>query len=185
MYKKVLLAILLAIVGASHVAAQRAYVCYTSSNQTVTFYYDREYNSRLADKRFFLPNDETAKPDWYSDNHNEFEDATHVVFDPSFIDAQLPYASSNFIYSKIKSASYWFCGMPNLVSITGMEYLDLSEAEYFHYMFSGCSSLTTIDFSESKLERFGGVSSASGAECMFQNCTNLTTICVSSEHFGV
>ena len=183
MYKKVLLAILLAIVGASHVAAQRAYVCYTSSNQTVTFYYDREYDSRLADKRFFLPNDETAKPDWYSDNHNEFEDATHVVFDPSFIDAQLPYASSNFIYSKIKSASYWFCGMPNLVSITGMEYLDLSEAEYFHYMFSGCSSLTTIDFSESKLERFGGVSSASGAECMFQNCTNLTTICVSSEPF--
>ena len=157
-----------------------AYACYTSSNTTLTFYYDDQRSSRTGTT--YSLNTGSTYPAWYTDGTNA--NVTKVVFDPSFADARPTTTGS------------WFQNMENLQSITGMSYLNTSEVTYMAYMFSNCSGLTGIDLSHFNTSRvttmrtmFGScqalesldlshfnTSQVTNMEYMFYSCANLRTI---------
>ena len=135
-----------------------AYACYTPSNTTLTFYYDKQRNSRPGTT--YDLNTGTHDTGWHTDSTNA--EVTKVVFDPSFVDAHPT------------TTYYWFYFMTNLQSITGMEYLNTSEVTKMGYMFTGCNQLTSIDlshFNTSKVTDMGA---------MFAYCDNLTSLDLSS-----
>ena len=95
------------------------------------------------------------KPVWW----NVVKDyCKNVIFQNSFRDV------------RPTSLSYWFNGMKELETVTGIEYLNTSEVTHMSMMFASCSKLKTIDvgsFDVSKVE---------SATSMFSGCTQLTTI---------
>ena len=139
--------------------APKAYAVYTSDNTSLTFYYDNQRSTREGTT--YDLNVGTSQPGWYSDGINS--SVTQVVFDPSFADA-LP-----------TTTFYWFNGMGNLQSITGMtQYLNTSEVTNMCSMFQDCSSLASIDvsgFNTSKVQNFGSI---------FQSCSGLTSLDLSN-----
>ena len=94
---------------------------------------------------------------WYSQRAT----VTAVVFDAS-------YATARPTYIK-----YWFNGMSELTSITGMkEYLNTSEvaAAGAYALFAGCSKLTSVDVSGFDMSKINDLSR------MFASCKALETI---------
>ena len=89
---------------------KEAYACYTPSNTTLTFYYDSQRSSRTGTT--YDLNTDDIDTGWDTDGTNA--SVTKVVFDPSFAGA------------RPTSTCGWFYYMPNLESITGMEYLGCS-----------------------------------------------------------
>ncbi len=85
-----------------------------------------------------------------------------VVFTPAFIN----YRPS--------SCYNWFYGMSMLSSITGLEYLNTADVTNMGCMFSGCSSLTSLDL------RSFDVSNVTNMCLMFFNCSSLTSLDLSS-----
>ncbi len=156
-----------------------AYACYTSSNTTLTFYYD---NLRSSHTNTYSLNTGTVEPGWLSAN------VTEVVFDSSFAGA------------RPKSTFSWFSGMANLESIEGMSYLNTSEVTDMRWMFYNCSKLTSLDLShfdtsdvDYMARMFSGCSNLTILDLssfntslvddmsnMFYECRNLQTICVGS-----
>ena len=135
-----------------------AYACYTSSNTTLTFYYDNQRYSRTGTTYNLNMKYVYDRPAWYNDGtcHN----VTKVVFDPSFADA------------RPTTTYYWFCLMENLQSVTGLSYLNTSEVTNMSDMFNNCTDLTSLDLS--------GFNTANVTDMfrMFYNCYNLRTIYV-------
>ena len=161
-----------------------AYACYTSSNTTLTFYYDTQRSSRTGTT--YDLNTGYADIGWQTDGTNA--SVTKVVFDPSFAGA------------RPTITCVWFDGMTNLQSITGMSYLNTSEVTDMSYMFAGCEKLTSVDvshFNTSKVIYMGrmfdlctrltsldlssfNTSHVAEMRSMFSNCSNLRTIYVGS-----
>ena len=134
------------------------YAVYTDENTTLTFYYDYKRKSRTGTT--YSLNTGYNDPDWYNDD--SYESVTHVVFDSSFADA------------RPKTTCSWFCSMENLQSITGMEYLNTSEVTNMYWMFSSCSSLTSLDLGHFNTDKVTIMAA------MFVNCTGLTALDLSS-----
>jgi surface protein len=133
-----------------------AYACYTPENTTLTFYYDNQHSSRPGTTYFLNTGD---YPGWETDG--TYASVTQVVFDPSFADAR-------------PTTTYcWFYEMSNLVSITGISYLNTSEVTNMSLMFPACTHLTSLDLSSFNTSQ---VTDMSG---MFQNCSSLTSLDVS------
>ena len=133
---------------------KEAYACYTSSNTTLTFYYDSQRSSRTGTTYDLNTGDNITG--WESDGTNA--SVTKAVFDPSFAGAR-------------PTTTYdWFYGMTNLQSITGMSYLNTSEVTNMAYMFMWCTSLTSLDVS-----RFN-TSKVTSMRSMFKYCTSLTSL---------
>ena len=133
-----------------------AYACYTPSNTTLTFYYDKLRSSRTGTT--YDLNEGDNYTEWETDGING--SVTKVVFDPSFADAR---PTTTFD---------WFYDMTNLQSITGMSYLNTSEVTNMSWMFNHCNDLTSLDlsnFNTSNVDRM---------TCMFYGCYNLRTIYV-------
>ena len=139
-----------------------AYAVYTPSNTTLTFYYDGIRGSRPGTTYDLTLPDTSIWPGWYFDYDTQAA-VTRVVFDLTFssVRPQTTYA--------------WFSGMSNLTTITGMkEYLNTSEVTNMNNMFSGCSSLTSLDvsgFNTSNVEYMAS---------MFYGCSNLKNLDLSS-----
>ncbi|MBR7017614.1 MAG: BspA family leucine-rich repeat surface protein [Prevotella sp.] len=133
---------------------KEAYACYTSSNKTLTFYYDNLRSSR-EDKTYDL---RMGEPGWETDGTRSY--VTKVVFD------------SSFAVVRPTTTYHWFFGMLYLQSIEGMRYLNTSEVTDMEDMFTGCMALTSLDlshFNTSKVTQMGA---------MFYGCTKLQTIYV-------
>ena len=164
-----------------------AYACYTSSNTTLTFYFDKLRSSRSGKTYDALNTDRTENvAGWLSDY--TYRDVTNVVFDPSFANA------------RPRSTCDWFYNMDNLESIEGMNYLNTSMVTSMGSMFEGCVRLTRLDlssFNTSKVTNMSymfasckslttldlssfSTSGVRGMDRMFINCTNLQTIYVGS-----
>ncbi len=164
--------------------AVQAYACYTSSNTTLTFYYDTQRSSRTGTT--YDLNTGINDAGWDSDGTRS--NVTKVVFDPSFADAR-------------PTTTYdWFYGMQKLESITGMEYLNTSEVTNMSWMFTNCKKLTSLDLSHFNTSKVTNMNSMFGAcwgltsldfssfntskvtnmNSMFGACTNLRTIYVGS-----
>ena len=159
-----------------------AYACYTSSNTTLTFYYDSQRSSRTGTT--YDLNTGANDTGWENDGTNA--NVSRVVFDPSFANAR-----PTTTYS-------WFYNMRNLQSITGMSYLNTSEVTNMNWMLTNCEKLTSLDvshFNTSKVinmnHMFSGcigltsldlssfnTSNVTMMSSMFYNCTNLRTIYV-------
>ena len=153
-----LFALVAAMMCALGASAIEAYACYTSSNTTLTFYYDNLRSSRPGTT--YDLNTGSQYTDWDTDGTKA--SVTKVVFDPSFANAR-------------PTTTYdWFYGMTNLQSITGMSYLNTSEVTNMSLMFQNCYQLTSLDlshFNTSKVTDMGG---------MFSNSTGLTYLDLSS-----
>jgi surface protein len=131
-----------------------AYACYTSSNTTLTFYYDNQRSSRTGTT--YDLNTGGNKTGWESDGTNA--SVTKVVFDPSFAGAR-------------PTTTYdWFYDMTNLQSITGLSYLNTSEVTNMAWMFGGCTVLTSLDVSHFN------TSKVTLMYYMFGFCENLTSL---------
>ena len=134
-----------------------AYACYTTSNTTLTFYYDTQRRSREG--TIYVLNVDDNLPDWIDDDTNT--KVTKVLFHPSFVK----------VYPTITYS--WFFGMENLQSITGINYLNTSEVTNMSYMFSGCN-LTSLDLSHFSTANVIDMS------CMFCYCEQLESLDLSS-----
>ena len=137
-----------------------AYAYYTAENTTLTFYYDAIRSTRSG-KTYDLNSDDYP-PSWYYSSNGIVGNVTQVVFDPSFADAR-PTRMNN-----------WFSTMSNLLSITGMEYLNTSEVTNMNFMFNKCSKLGSVDLSHFN------TSKVTDMKAMFQNCFALTSLDLSS-----
>ena len=111
--------------------SQEAYVCFTPEDSTMTFYYDDLRSSRTGTT--YNAYTDGNKPRWYYDGFNL--KTARVVFDPSFADA------------RPTRTGQWFSDFKNLKTITGMEYLNMSQVNYVGWMFCYCNKLESIDLS--------------------------------------
>ena len=82
----------------------------------------------------------------------------HIVFDKSF-SSYTPTSLYNF-----------FAYLTKLETITGLEYLNTEKVTDMSYMFSGCSSLTSLDVTHFNTENVTNMS------FMFSNCSALTSL---------
>ena len=139
-------------------AGTEPYACYTSSNRTLTFYYDNLRSSRSG-KTYDL-NTGYSDIGWEIDGTNV--NVRKVVFDPSFVAA------------RPTTTNGWFYEMSNLQSITGMAYLNTSEVTNMQYMFHECCGLTSLDLSNFNTSKVGNIHS------MFSGCTGLTSLNLTS-----
>ena len=154
MKTKLFLALVCAILCTFTSAAAEGYAVYTPSNTTLTFYYGDKPSGAYSLNRG------DNYPEWY--NNGVYATATKVVFNSSFAQA------------RPVSTAHWFHKMDKLTSITGMNYLNTSEVIYMTSMFSGCSSLTSLDLSGFKTSLVGDMG------YMFDGCSSLTTLDLSS-----
>ena len=150
------LVLVVAMMCALGVSAQEAYAVYTADNTTLSFYYDNDRGTRTGTT--YGLNDGPSDPGWVTDFTNL--SVKQVVFDPSFESAR---PTSTF---------YWFSGMRNLESITGMEYLNTSEVVRMDNMFNRCYKLTSLN-----LEKFN-IAKVTDMSEMFRSCGALQTIYV-------
>ena len=137
-------------------AMVEGYVCHTSSNTTLTFYYDNQRYYRTG--TMYDLNKGYDNPDWIN-----LGTVTRVVFDPSFADA------------RPSTTSHWFADMRTIQSITGLNYLNTSNVNHMEYMFYDCTSLETLDLTSFNTAHVVNM------EYMFYNCKKLKTIFVSDD----
>lgn len=126
------------------------------NNGTLTFYYDDKREERTGVLYNF-------SPAWPEEGYlSNAEEITAVVMDSTVAD-----------YHHIQSTSFWFCGMTNLSSIQGLQYLDTRNVTDMSYMFYNCSSLTTLDASNFDTQNVADM------RMMFCNCKLLSSLDVS------
>ena len=168
--------------GAEPWVVIEAYACYTPDNTTLTFYCDDLRSTRTGTT--YDLNTGHYVPRWYQES--VFSNLTQVVFDPSFANA------------RPTSTYSWVSKMENLVSITGMEYLNTSEVTDMGSMFAACEKLETLDLSQFNTMKVTNMdymfcwcyyiqcidmssfntSNVTNMNAMFGACYNLTTIYV-------
>lgn len=133
------------------------YAVLSNNNTVLTFYYDDQKTARngMSVGPFDLP----QSRGWY-----EAKDfITSVVFDDSFADCRT-----------ITSTAYWFDLCFNLISISGLQFLNTSNVTDMDGMFWECSSLSALDLSNFN------TSNVTNMNFMFASCTALTTLDVSN-----
>ena len=126
------------------------YAALNEDNTTLTFYYDREMESRSGIG--------IASRGW----KNQCASIKSVVFDESFTDCDF-----------LTSTAYWFAGCNNLTSITGINRLKTEYVNDMRYMFQDCSGLTNLDVSNFNTENVVYM------EGVFSGCSGLTSLDVS------
>ncbi len=156
--KKLLFILICILAGVQTTKAQEAYACYTSSNATLTFYYDNLRSTRTGTTY----NLNTGENDIGWEKAGVNVDVTQVVFDSSFANA------------RPATTCGWFFNMQKLQSITGMQYLNTCEVTNMAWMFKYCELLTSIDVSHFNTAK------VTNMRCMFYGCSGLTSLDLSS-----
>ena len=154
------------------------YAVMSDENKTMTFYYDKEKDSRGG---------MSATNYWEWDNYRE--SITQVVFDESMANC-----------TDLTSTAGWFRDCSNLTTLTGLANLKTENVTEMQQMFQGCSSLTNLDLSTFNTQNvitmfnmFGGCSSLTSIDLssfntenveylgnMFRECSSLSTLDLSS-----
>ncbi len=159
--RSVVCAILLSFPVLAH-ADDEAWVEYQESTNTLTFRYDDQRESAEATGKYTIPPTAQNLPQWSGASSKISKLIKKVVFADSFADAR-----PTCCYA-------WFSEMSNLTAIEGIGNLNTSEVIEMDAMFSGCSSLTSIDLSHFDTHNVDGMWR------MFQNCTSLTSVDISN-----
>ena len=132
------------------------YAVLSDNNTVLTFYYDDQKEAR---------NGMSVGPftgigsGWYENR----ETITNVVFDASFANC-----------TTLTSTAYWFYGLKNLTTITGIGNLKTDNVTDMGHMFILCSNLTSLDVSGFKTDN------VTNMESMFYECSSLTSLDLSS-----
>ena len=126
------------------------------TDNTLTFYYDTEKESREGTKYDLSIQNQHRQ--WY----NERANITKVVFDTTFADA------------RPTSTSLWFESFSALTDIEGMKNLNTQDVTDMSYMFRGCIWLTNLDLSNFV------TSNVTNMRWMFYDCSHLTSLDVSN-----
>lgn len=142
------------VTGSSATVVENAkpYAVLSNDNTLLTFYYDDMMEERAGMEANIYP--------WIA----HAKDIEKVIFDSSFDHC-----------STISNTSYWFYDCENLKEIVDIEYLHTDNVTDMEAMFSGCSSLKSIDvshFNTTNVERM---------DWMFSRCYSLEYLDVS--HF--
>ena len=131
-----------------------AYAVLSSDAATLSFYNDSKRSSRSGTV-YELNTGQTA-PEW-----SQTTTIKKVVFDSSFA-------------SYYPTTTYgWFQNQSELTTLTGLSYLNTSQSTSMARMFSGCSSLKSID-----LSKFN-TSKVTSMAYMFYGCSSLTSLDIS------
>ena len=142
-------------------ASPEPYAVLSDNNTKLTFFYDTEKDARGGmDVGPFSSSSSNVVP-WY----NQRENITAAEFASSFANC-----------TSITSTAYWFDGCNNMVSISGIQYLNTANVTNMHAMFLNCSSLTNLDVSGFNTANVTNMS------YMFHSCSSLTSLNVS--HFN-
>ena len=165
------------------------YVYSVFSSNTLTFYCDNKMYSHSGITEIYDP--ETVTTIKRFEGYNEM--VTNAVMDPSMENAKLTSLHNLFL----SEVGEYFANMPELTTITGLEYLNTENVTDMSDMFAGCWKLTSpldlSNFNTSNVTNmnsmFGGcgellqldltafdVSKVTEMESMFSGCKKLTTI---------
>ena len=133
----------------------KAYVLQSKDESTLTFYYDN--NRRLRSGKTWDIDDKSSssKAVWAGTDESPNNVLTKVVFDTSFKDF-LPLTTNS-----------WFYNLKALTTIEGLQNLNTSAVTDMSAMFSGCSSLTSLNLSNFY------PSKVTDMKRMFYNCSSL------------
>ena len=99
---------------------------------------------------------EKSYPSWC--NEQVAKKAKNVVIESSFSGA------------RTKTCRMWFSDFYELVSITGLEYLNTSNVTTMYWMFNSCMKLTSLDLSSFDISKVNDM------DRMFESCYKLSTI---------
>ena len=145
---------------AQKAASSSKYIAtYESSTQTLTF--KENVGETLPENSAWVEDKQTVAA-----INKKLGNGTivHIVFDKSF-STYTPTSLYNF-----------FANLKKLETITGLEYLNTEKATDMRFMFSNCSSLTSLDVSKFNTANVTNMS------YMFYNCEALTSLDVT--HFN-
>ena len=144
---------------AVHAATKEAYAVLSTDQTTLSFYYDTNKSSRSGTVYTAANFREYSDGSWgpYSSH------ITKVVFDSSFAN-----------YTGLTSTANWFYGCSKMTTISGIENLNTQNVTRMSFMFSGCSSLTSLNLSSFNTQN------VTYMNCMFFGCSSLTTLNLSS-----
>ncbi|MBR1712085.1 MAG: BspA family leucine-rich repeat surface protein, partial [Alloprevotella sp.] len=160
--KKLITLLALASLVLVRASAQEAYAVY--ADNTLTFYYDTEKNSRSG-KVFALADATANGPAWYSDvraTRDKRIIVTRVIFHSSFAAAR-------------PTTTYrWFAYLEDLQQIDGLQHLNTADVRKMSEMFGYCSSLTSLDLSGFNTDKVTDMS------LMFSGCSSLESLNLSS-----
>ena len=140
-------------------ATKEAYAVLSTDQTTLSFYYDTNKSSRSGTVYTAANFRKDYNDSWgaYSSN------ITKVVFDSSFAN-----------YTGLTSTAYWFSGCSKITTISGIENLKTQNVTDMHWMFNGCSSLTSLNLSSFNTQNVTDMS------WMFNGCSSLTSLNLSS-----
>ncbi|WP_302813256.1 BspA family leucine-rich repeat surface protein [Leyella stercorea] len=148
-------------VWGSNVFAQtvESYVVLDNAAGTLTFKHDANKPAGA-----FSLNEGETYPAWYDGDGTDYNknNIQKVIFDPSFANAR-----PTNCYS-------WFFGCKDLTTIEGIGYLNTENVTSMRAMFSGCSSLTSLDVSNFKTQNVTNMG------YMFATCSALTSLDLSN-----
>ena len=156
------IAICLPVCG-SNVFAQtvESYVVLDNAAGTLTFKHDANKPAGA-----FSLNEGETDPAWYDgDGTEDFYNKNNikkVVFDASFANA------------RPTNCYCWFFGCKDLTTIEGIGYLNTENVTSMRAMFSGCSSLTSLDISKFNTQN------VTSMRAMFSHCSSLTSLDLSN-----
>ncbi|MBO6296585.1 MAG: BspA family leucine-rich repeat surface protein [Prevotella sp.] len=154
-----------AVMLSLHAHAAMGYVVLSSDGKTMTFKYGNPTGTKNVD---YYETDNTSVSSWQYALWSKFNDlsearkVTKVVFE------------SSFASTRPKSTAHWFKNLQNLTTITGLQYLNTSQATDMSYMFYSCEKLTSIDVSKFN------TSNVTDMRDMFFNCSSLRSLNLSN-----
>ena len=156
------------------------YAMFSSSNNTLTFYYDKNRYSRSA-KTYDL--NTSGPPEWnaiassvnYVDFHYSFADARPVTCSSWFKDMNNLKSISNISRLNTSEVTSMFMMFYDCNSLQHIElrWFDTSKVTDMSYMFYDCYALTSLDVSKFNTEN------VTDMYCMFSDCSSLTSLNVS------
>ncbi len=158
--KKITLLCIIAMMGA-YVNAAELYTVWTSSNKTITFYYDNNRSTRTGDKVELIT---SSSYHW-----GQYSSIAEKMVLTSSMQNYAPTSLEDFF---VGGGGYYF--MTAVKQITGLNYLNTSNATSLSHLFFGMESLQSVDLSTFNMSN---VSSMNG---MFADCLSLRTITLGS-----
>ena len=137
------------------------YAVLSADNTVLTFYYDDQKAARngMDVGPFYGYSDTEDYDDDFPSWNGQKESITKVVFDESFANC-----------TTMTSTAYWFYGLKNLSSISGISNLKTDNVANMNAMFEGCSSLKSLDVTGFNTENVTNMA------CMFEYCLKLTSL---------
>ena len=147
------------MVAQTSASSSKYIATYESSTQTLTF---KEYVGETLPENSVVVEDKMTVEDMNEKLGNGT--IVHIVFDESF---------STYTPTSLYG---FFAKLKKLETITGLEYLNTEKVKNMKYMFSSCSSLTSLDVTHFN------TANVTNMESMFSGCSSLTSLDVT--HFN-